>query len=288
MLITDIFSKDLTLLYPVVKEFIKDLTIKDYKFIANSEYEKILKSDFQYACKIYWTEQFYRIQLGSILNLIRTIRWIDSIESSYVKNNHLGFCAAIRGLLESTADSCDAFYKIPHHLLEKFTLIEGVFKNTHHKFIKSQQLKDDLISFLFASNTVYNNNKQTIYKPKSIKTYISTLDGKLNGDLYDFYSKLCEVIHPSYFSCRSYTKNGKNDELEVIQINPNADENLNKSLIDSNKDNLVKLFQLSLIPSLTNLKVINLFDIKDFNLSFIDKIYFDQLEYWNQLLKIKK
>lgn len=288
MSVPNIFGEDLALLYPVVKNFINGLDIKDYKFISIPEFEKILKTDPKLACKIYWTENFYRIQIGSILNLNRTVKWIDCVESNYSIKNHIGFCASIRGLLESTADSCDAFNKIPHHLIENFSLIEGVFKQTHNYFVKSQPLEDDLISFLYASKIVHKENQNKLYKPKHIIDYIATIDGTKDGELYKFYSLLCEVVHPAHFSLSLYTKNYSDTELEIIQINPHPDDMLNNSLIDNNRKNLSKIFELSLIPSLTNLRIINLFDIEDLKLKLINNIQFEQFEFWRELIKKKK
>lgn len=287
MSIPYIFGNDLTLLYPIVKEFVNGLEIKDYKFISLAEYEKMFKTDDRAACKLYWNEIFYRIQLSSILNLNRNIKWIDSIESAYKLKNHLAFCSSIRGLIESTADSCYAFNKIPFHLIENFSLINGVFKQTHNYFVKSQPLEDDLISFLFASKIIHKDNKDKVYEPKTNKEYITAIDGKIDGKIYKFYSLLCEVVHPAHFSLSLYTKNYRDDSIEVIQISPNADEHLNESLIVNNRKNLIKIFECSLIPSLTNLRVINLFEIDELNLNLINNIHFEQFEFWTELMKRK-
>jgi hypothetical protein len=285
--ISDIFGKDLTAIYPIVIRIIDNLKVKDYHFLNDSDYNLILQNDYKKASKIYWSENFNRIHLSCLLNLVRTIRWVESSKLNYDNNNHLGFCASIRGLLESTGDSFDVLSKVPNCLLENFSLISGVFNDTTEQFVNCKELEDGLISFLYASKTIFNNHKDNRYEPKSNKFYISTIDEKSNGELYEFYSKLCEVVHPSYFSLGIYT-NRFLDKNEKIQINSKTDLILNQVLIDTNKENLIKLFALSVMPSLVNLRIVNLFDIEFYNLASINDIEFEQFDNWNELVKLKK
>jgi hypothetical protein len=89
--IGNIYDNDLTAIYPTVVRIINNLKVKDYHCVKYDNCH-IVHNDFKKASKINWIENFNRIHLNCLLNLSRTIRWIESSRLNYDNNNHIGFC----------------------------------------------------------------------------------------------------------------------------------------------------------------------------------------------------
>lgn len=72
-----------------------------YRFMIQTEYEKILASDPREGMKIYWYEILARCHISSISALMRTRRWFSAIEDAVRTSNLLAFSAAFRSQLQT-------------------------------------------------------------------------------------------------------------------------------------------------------------------------------------------
>jgi hypothetical protein len=281
LMIAQIFGTNNALLYPYIQVILEEGLGNKYFFMSNKEYQRLLINTPKNANRIYWIETLNRIQYGSIVNLLRSKKWIDALCSSVETNNLLSFCSSLRGLIEFAADSHYTFAAVPHHLAEEFQFIQSVFKSEKLELIQSKALEDALIHFSFAGSHRSKAENSKVYNAKQIRQYIEYSDDK-NGSLYKFYKYLSGFVHPSTESIVSYLSFKNHQEGEYVKVQ-DSDEMKIKSIIEENKLILDSILCLSVYPSLFNLKMIAEFEIEQFKMKSILGLNYKQFKMWRDI-----
>lgn len=279
-MIARIFGTNNALLYPYIKLIINENIGKRYFFMNQDEWQRIILISRSHGNKIFWIELLNRVHYVSIVNLLRTKKWLDSISFSYENKNLLSFCSSMRGLIEFGADANFTFGAIPFHLAEEFAEIKSVFVGDRKEIIINQALEDALLHFSFAGKQTEKDDRSKVYNAKQIKQYIEFSDR--GGKLYDFYQYLSGFIHPSTESVTSYLEIEKHDIGEYLRIDE-KDEKIINELISNNHRLIENILCLSIYPSLFNLKMLTMFEIDDFRCQSIMGLYYEQFDTWNEI-----
>ena len=84
-----------------------------HQFMEEDQFFQLSKSRPPEAPRIYWYELLARTHIGAHLSLSRTSAWLKGVDTAWTAPNFLLYAAAMRGLLESCADSWFAFRFAP-------------------------------------------------------------------------------------------------------------------------------------------------------------------------------
>jgi hypothetical protein len=279
-MIVRIFGHNNALLYPYVQLILKENIGKRYFIMNHAEWSRIIFNSRGHGNRIFWIELLNGVHYTSIVNLLRTKKWLDAITLSYENKNLLSFCSSLRGLIEFGADANFTFAAIPFHLAEEFNTIKSVFTDDRKEIIINKALEDALLHFSYAGKHVEKSDRSTVYNAKQIKQYIEYADK--GGKLYDFYQYLSGFVHPSTESVTSYMEMDKHDIGEYLKIEV-KDERVINQIIDNNQKLIDNILCLSIYPSLFNLKMLTMFDIPDFKCNSIMGLHYEQFSIWNEI-----
>jgi hypothetical protein len=175
---------------PILREF----RTASYRLIAPDQFGKLPQKDM---LRGYWTEILSRSHWAAISNLLRHQLWVDGCRSQFAKApNYLGFCAALRGLVEAAADAVYSLRAVPLTLAKCNGPIRAALQGTLPNGLICSELENALIHFQFARKTAKREGPPDTHQAKKTTEYLRGADSQ-NDDLKSLYGELCEVVHPA-------------------------------------------------------------------------------------------
>lgn len=200
-----------------------------------------------------------RSHIACITSLGRASRWIVAIQLAVNNGNALGFSAALRGLLESSADSHDVMKYLPAALTENMKYIYQVLhapQSLDAGMLGFDELEQKLIHYAYARRKPRDGSAPLPnHVAKSNAEYISQLEGFDVSGAMSLYSELCELTHPASPSISCFIDEG--DDLLVF--NHCKDRSIIDDILTRYENCLDLLVQLTLNPALLGLAVLRRF-----------------------------
>jgi hypothetical protein len=195
--------------YPkILRDIVNEASGTAYSFMDIEEFKALPPSLMN---KVYWEEILYRVHWAAVANAIRHLRWFDAcIVHTTVQPNYLAFCAALRGLLESAADTKHSLEAVP---LTIASSAGGVLKALNGKLDRSifisTELENCLIHFHHARKVGKEEDAPATHKAETAATYVSAID-HAEYPVKELYSELCQVVHPAEPSLHWLSHVGEN------------------------------------------------------------------------------
>ncbi|WMD20185.1 hypothetical protein RAS12_26840 [Achromobacter seleniivolatilans] len=118
-----------------------------YKYLPLEEFSQLLVNDPAQAQRIYWYELVGRAHFAATSSLLRSAQWVKGVQISHDENLYLPFCANLRSLIESAADSLTGVAGAAQTFAENCNSINDSLRCKSHKIVISQELEDQLIHF---------------------------------------------------------------------------------------------------------------------------------------------
>lgn len=209
-------------IYPqVLRDIVSEGAGTTYRFMDVEHFKDLPTSQMN---TVYWQEILYRVHWAAIANAIRHLRWFDAcIIHSTSHPNYLAFCAALRGLLESAADTTYSLGTVPLTMASSSNFIikalNGSFDNSP---LISTELENCLIHFHHARKVKNTEVTPAIHKAETAAKYISAIE-HLDFPVRELYSELCQVTHPAEHSlhwlsyeCKNGWVVGRQDDIGSI------------------------------------------------------------------------
>lgn len=278
----DLFGRDNTLIYHSLELLLKEEKGQSYFFMSKEEFDRIASQNLKTSNQIFWIELLNRVRYSSMINLIRSKKWIDSIILGKQNQNLLLFCSSIRGCIESGADSYFAFAPIPAFVIKEMKDIKSVFDQNSPVFLKCKPLEDALIHYTHAGSRIPRSEDSKIYNAKPISQYIKYCDDK-EGSLSNLYQVLSGYVHPSRESILSYVNITGHASGEYLAVEVNDHDEI-RLLIGEYSKLLYRIFHLCIFPSLLNLKALSMIGVKSLNVKWIDAFNFESSWLWKDML----
>jgi hypothetical protein len=157
--ITEILPLDLLNTYESLNSLRKSNDEWRYIFMADDEFRELMSEDLTRASGVYWKEMLYRAHIVCLVSAFKTLRWIESLDSTF--ENYYGFCASLRGLVESCADTFYTLRSTPLTLAKDFFVIK--------EQIGQRSCRDDacpleelLIHYIQATNSALHKRSNTL------------------------------------------------------------------------------------------------------------------------------
>lgn len=239
------------------------------------------------ANNIYVSEIIYRLHASSIITMRRNMSWIDAIIISRDHSSYFSFCAALRGLIESAADSFYSLKYVPISIATYFQELKRLLlKKENKKLAMFKELEDWGIHFLEAGKYEKDSKKvKEHYKAMSTWEYLKAIDKEsVLKPVYPLYQELCQITHPSRETTYLYFKE-ENGHWSAKNFNGNEEiENLLKRY-DSEFE---EVFQKSFNAAMLSLWIIDMLPIKETKCLFIREFNFDEIKEFKKMKKLMK
>ncbi len=172
----------------------------EYAFISAGAFKRLIeRGNFQAANQIYVSEIIARFHAAALITLRRNLAWLSSLEAANAKGELFAFCASLRGLIESSADSFFSLQFAPQNIARNYALLRSCLRgNERTAFHSFRELEDWGLHFLQAGKYDDERLPKEHYKARRVCEYIDTIDSNpFFGKVYPLYQKLCQLTHPS-------------------------------------------------------------------------------------------
>ena len=237
----------------------------NYSFMAADDYDRVIREDSDRATQIYWNQILARAHLTAVVAILRSRHWISAVVAAAKDKNLLAFAAALRGLIESSADTASALEAIPISFAENHVLINRALSGTLGKqFVISSEIEDALIHFSHARHItkVERPSVPRSHEALKVRDYIEVLEKGKVHKVITCYQSLCDLTHPGASSVWMWltSENGVNFELK-----PNQDESNIADYLTEYRDTFLELLMFSFNPALVTLNVLNYFPLRTFH-----------------------
>jgi hypothetical protein len=267
---------------PLVQQIVTSAE-SDYVFTDLDYHKQLVRnSEFAEANQNYVHEIIFRFHAAALITLRRNLSWVESIEDSLHNSKLFGFCASLRGFIESAADSFYSLRYAPQNLATYFNKVKRCIEREETESIcLFKELEDWGLHFMEAGKYENKNLNEEHFKAKSTWEYIKAIDSeKTLKPVYPLYKKLCQITHPSRET--TYLFFGQTDEY-VWGVS-GIDEKFEISNIVQLYDlEYEEIFQKSFNTAMILLWIIDLFSIPGLRCPLIRSIDFTAIPAFNKV-----
>lgn len=241
-------------IYSVLVEIEPKLLGVGYNFTTTEDFSVI--DSIAEMQMVYWCEMVQRMHICASTSLKRVKKWYDAAISAYSAENYYGFCATLRGLLEACSDTFYSISKIIDPICNNFSQIEIALNGEAKKVLLSEPIEDELIHYSHARKLDRSEKgvSPDSHNAQQVRKY---LDSIKDQGVLDFYAELCQVSHPSAMSLSPFLIS--TEDYAVILLESPVDKELNDNLLKRHKPAILTASNLSVLPAICTLKLINKF-----------------------------
>lgn len=261
------------------RPLIEDIVVSSEScyFFTHVDYFSTLVAnrDFSGANRIYVLEIISRLHAAALITLRRNLSWIESIEVSYGQSAFFAFCASLRGMIESSADSYFSLRHVPLNLAQYFEIFVGCISGTQSENLHIfKELEDFGIHFLEAGRYDDKSRDKGHYKAKKTWEYIQAIDSDpFFGKVYPLYQELCQISHPSRESTYLHFSSVNNAwSVRTIDFESRIERLLSVPDVDYDA-----IFQASFNAALITIWIIDQFRITGMMCPQIRSVNFDSI-----------
>lgn len=244
-----------------------------YNFTATETFRSLIENNPSRAMQIYWGEILGRAHLTAATAILRSRRWIDAVLSAVDDKNLLSFAAALRGLIESAADSSTALNTIPRTLTRYHShILRALSGNSGRVLFTVPDAEDTLIHFSYARHLSKAEIQMapTSHKALKVRDYIQVLEKGKVTNVIECYRTLCDLTHPGASSVWMWLR--PVNEL-AMNLKADQDDSVIAYFLSEYRTTLVELLMFAFNPALVTLRVLNYFPLT--------KLHAPALENWD-------
>ena len=223
--------------------------------------------------------------MSAILSMIRNIRWINSCWNEYESENILAWANNMRAFIESIADSHFDMFLLSFALAEnKNSFLAALNGLASDRIFNIEKIEEKIIHF-FQARKLSPTEKLILpkeYNAKQTWDYIKSLEKSGLPGLYNLYSKLSEIAHPSAHSINPFFR--KDEEGRWVVTN-SQDKFLMKEIISNNSDIFERILAYAFLSNFYMLRVLVKFRIFPLHPE-LKKFDFSPFPQWNELKRL--
>lgn len=249
-----------------------------YTYVPAAQFGAL--NDLRERNRIYWYEILERAHCFSLVAVARMERWLASMMVTAEQDNFLGFAASFRGLLESAADTRFALGDVPIQLATTFGHAHDAVWNRSTIMVLAPDLEDDLIHFSHGRRVGKAESAPESHAAKTMREYLTALEGASTGSLFACYEELCGVTHPAADSVSYLLEKGNSGGI-VFSVRPDE-----KAISDlcARGGTIVRLcVQQSLLYPIVNLRIINRFGLPELQTPVVEDVSLDSVPLWREV-----
>lgn len=198
-------------------------------FTSLSSFKEILEKDSYSAMFLYWKEIDNRIRFLWITMAYKTLSLLKGIVNLINQKNYLSALILTRSLLENAAVFHYYLWKIipTYNKIMKDPMFQKIAKKEVQGVYISSELEDILILYSHGTNLKEWTELNSKWKQKRIGEYMKFFDSnKEYPEVYKYYSKLCEFVHPNIGTNIIFHKFSYSDNKIEIHSFGREDQNI--------------------------------------------------------------
>ena len=254
-----------------------------YYFVREDVYEQVLHADAGKGMLIYWFEHLQNAHFTAITSLLRNRHWLSAMLSATDDKNLLAFAAALRGLIESAADSDTALFGLPRTLVAEYQRIHESLAGNATSLVVSTDLEK---SFIHYSHARYLTRSEaaslpTEYKALKTQDYLKIFGDKSEHGIQECYRFACDLLHPAAPSVQMWVHVGDGKESSFSLL-PHQDESIILSFSENHAAGIENLMTFAFVAPLLVLNILNYFPIEHIHTPQLSKWNFDENLVWSK------
>ena len=175
-----------------------------YEFMDEAEFVQLAHSENSAGRglgrmnQIYTQEILFRAHWAAVTAVWRNYRWMHGMDVAMKHPNYFAFCASLRGLVESAADTHDALFRAVAGLANNFASLRYALEGRlNHGVITISELEDMLIHYAYARKIPKGTIAPSTHSAKTAQNYLSAFEETDSRWVRDLYAELCEITHPA-------------------------------------------------------------------------------------------
>lgn len=257
-------------------------TIK-YEFFSLEDFERLLIHDTPRAQRIYWYELVGRAHFAAISSILRSAQWLKGVQATREQNLYLPFCANLRSLIESAADSVTGLAGVAQTLAENLIAVNEALSLKRSPIKVCRELEDQLIHFSHGRKLAKDEIAPQTHSAKSARHYIETLENLGLADAHAIYGLLCQVTHPAADSVSHFLSQSGDLEFSLF---PHNDRVAITALLHKHKNFLHALLRYAFNQPIILLRVLMHVDIPEYHSEEISRLNLSAMPGWQKCAKL--
>jgi hypothetical protein len=251
--------------------------------------EGIAQGDFsiEQANQIIILDFLQGCHLAALLTLLRSRKWVAAASWSYKAQDLLSWANSTRALIESTADFFTDLINLSISVADNNQKFLEFMRGRGDAIISLKELEGPLEHFFHARKLSKTERSEfpEVHQARQTWQYVRDLERHGLEGIYDLYSQLSEISHPSKQSLWDLTTS--DDEEGEWSLNNQGEGSKIEAIISDNQEIFNVIIGHAFIPGLLMLRVLVKFklfskhpELKKFDFSF--------LPFWSQIERALK
>lgn len=260
--ITSLFGVDAARFIGMIDQLSLAKTKTRYSFMTDDDFARCLRDNPRLGVQRYWNELLARAHLTAIVAILRSRHWISAVVAAKEDKNLLSFAAALRGLIESAADTSSSLGSIPGTFAGDYAQINRALSGKiENQFVISKEIEDELIHFSHARHLTKAEltTAPRSHKAKKVRDYVEVLEKGQVHQVIACYQSLCDLTHPGASSVWMWLTSENDVDIE---LRPEQDESAIAFYLAEYRDTFLQLLMFSFNPALVTLNVLNYFPVR--------------------------
>jgi hypothetical protein len=229
--------------------------------------------------RIYASEILYRAHFGASAALLRLREWFTGAHRALEDRNVVILASAIRGFLETVADTFDALEDVPMTLAESHVVLRKAIAGDLDHLLMMPETESDLIHFAYARRLEPEDNAPQLHDAKTAASTISSLEESI-PEVKNFYAALCQYSHPASPTVLRYAT--RHADRELLTFDPTAGDANIRELVGLSAS-LGPALVCGIAPCLMILKVLNALGPREVATPWADTLSLDFSDAWRTI-----
>jgi hypothetical protein len=254
-----------------------------YKFLPSEEFAQLMVADASHAQRVYWYELVGRAHFAAASSILRSAQWVKGVQVARDQNLYLPFCANLRSLIESAADSLTGVAGAAQTFAENSGHVNAALSLKCHQIAISRELEDQLIHFSHGRKLAKDEDAPQSHLAKSARTYIDQLERLGLAQAHTLYGALCQVTHPASDSLSHFL--WETGDVEFT-LHPHNDRTAISALIQRYKVLLDALLRYAFNQPIILLRVLQHIDLPDYHSREISRLDLSAMPGWQKCARL--
>ncbi len=250
-----------------------------FKFLKEQDFKAL--PHLGKTAQVYWFEMLQRVHIIVLVSSFKMLRWFDSADDCY--SNYYGFCASLRGLVESCADAYYTLRQVPLTLATDFRVIYEQLGERSPVLTYHEELENELLHYLQATKLTSDQKKvlPRYLEAKHVTDYVKEIDGG-DGDIIALYGRLCGISHPSSESTRTLLFEHEGETI-VCCDSAELERQLVEVVLDRESETITKMFRVVVASAVSTILLLNRFDVPKIRLDVSFEESFLSTDIWDEI-----
>jgi hypothetical protein len=254
-----------------------------YKFVPLEEFARLMVLDTPRAQRIYWYELVGRAHFAAVSSILRSAQWLKGVQVARERNLYLPFCANLRSLIESAADSLTGVSGVAQTFAENRGTVNDALNGKSSQITNSRELEDQLIHFSHGRKLAKDEMAPQSHSARSARSYIEQLEKLGLSEAHDIYGLLCQVTHPAADSVSHFLS--ETGDLEFALF-PHNDRVAITALLHKHKTFLHALLRYAFNQPIILLRVLLHIDLHEYHSGEISRLNLSSMPGWQKCAKL--